>query len=79
MVTNKQHCINSHIYRYEWCVDKQTNDIWEQAYDPDNGLYISKDVDIRFNNGEITFNHESGEIVFSEGYDFIEKISNEGL
>ena len=73
MVTNKQHCINSHIYRYEWCVDKQTNDIWEQAYDPDNGLYISKDVDIRFNNGEITFNHESGEIVFSEGYDFIEK------
>ena len=72
MVTNKQHCINSHIYRYEWCVDKKTNHVREQAYDPDNGLYISKDLDIRFNNGEITFNHESGEIIFSEGYDLYE-------
>ena len=52
MVTNEQYCINSHIYRYEWCIDKKTNHVMEQAYDPDNGLYINRGLDIRFNNGE---------------------------
>ena len=79
MVTNvKNNCWNSHIYRYEWCVDKQNNDVCEQAYDPDNGLYIRRDLDAVFNSGEITFNHENGEIEFSNGFDSVEKFERKG-
>ena len=59
-----KYCNWSHIKPFKYCMD---NNLEEEALDPDNGLYINRDLDILFNNGEISWN-DDGTILFEKNF-----------
>lgn len=56
-----EYCIWSHIKPFDYCIK---NKLTEQALDPENGFYINRDLDILFNNGDISWDN-SGTIMIS--------------
>jgi hypothetical protein len=70
MVDRKtKYCNWSHIKPFKICMD---NDLEEEALDPDNGFYLNRDIDIYFNNGDISWD-DDGNIIFSDNLSIDEK------
>ena len=47
-----EYCIWSHIKPFDYCIQNELND---ETFDPENGFYLNRDLDILFNNGDITW------------------------
>jgi len=70
MVDRKtKYCNWSHIKDFQYCID---NNLEKEAFDPDNGFYLNRDIDIYFNNGDLTWD-DNGIILFADNLSKDEK------